>query len=47
MSEEGKTPKGSGNTVAVVSVIATAIVALSCIIACAAIVIAFIINAPW
>ena len=39
--------KSSGGTVAIVAIIATAVLMLGCIIACAAIAYAFILNAPW
>ncbi len=46
-TEVRKTSGRNSSTVAIVAVIATAVVSLGCIIACAAITIAFIMNAPW
>ena len=47
VKEEFSKPSTSSSAVPIVAIIASAVVLLGCILACAVVVYAFMVNAPW
>ena len=41
------TSNGSSNIVAIIAIVATMLIVLSCIVACSFVAYTFVVNAPW